>query len=88
MPFEVFGYFEELYDAADLRFIGIRNCAEQPGRECGSTGHQYENFKKGQRITLQMGHKGAQPYIFKADTRCRTTYLPLCGRLKKELHSA
>lgn len=80
MPFEILGYFEEIWNEDTQKMVGTRSVAEQPGRECGYKGAQ--SFVITSPLTIQKGHK---EFTIKASAkkpvRLRSTLNKICGRL-------
>jgi hypothetical protein len=83
MPFQTFGYFEDIQDCETMQAIGCRNFpGETPNHKLGFEGQREHTFQKGETIFLDKAHKGRVPYTFKRATRCWITTQALCGRMR------
>jgi hypothetical protein len=84
--YEIFGYFEEVWNAKTRKCLGTRPVAEQPGREFGTRGEQ--SFTAYEPLAIFRGPKrvsvNASP---RKPIELFTRYAPLCGRLLNDKES-
>lgn len=84
--YEIEGYQEEIWDAKTRKCLGLRRVSQDPQRAYGTQGERESVLTES--ITIQSGHKTclvkATP---KKPVKIFTRYLPICGRLKADIHN-